>query len=139
MTPDLAKICAGLDIRVVPNERSRTRSQGETCAEKAMERILKRHGEGHLTIVLKSIVETENNGRQLVAPVMYAVSDIILAYPQWTATTAWLDALDRTDLAEMWSRAKANRRAAKPRPAMATMLFQHLSELLEPEMQRRLI
>lgn len=45
-----------------------------------MERILKHHGAGHLTIVLKSIVETENNGTELVAPVICTVSDIILAY-----------------------------------------------------------
>lgn len=139
MSPELASICERLDVRVVPNERSRVRAVGETCAEKAMERLLEKHGAGHLTIILKSIVETENNGRQLVAPVIYAVSDIVLAYPEWTATTAWLDALDQADLAEMWIKAKANRRAAKPRPAISTMLFNHLKATLEPEAQERLI
>jgi hypothetical protein len=128
MTPDLASICSDLNIRVVPNQQSRTRAPGETCAEHAMERLLNKHGRGHLTIVLKSIVETEGNGLQLVAPMIYAVSDIVLAYPEWTATTAWLDALDQADLAGIWAKAKANRKAAKPRPAVATMLFQHLHD-----------
>lgn len=139
MTPALASICDSLDVRIVPNERSRVRAVGETCAEKALERLLEKHGAGHLTIVLKSIVETTNNGRQLVAPVIYAVSDIVLAYPEWTATTAWLDALDQADLAEMWSKAKANRRAAKPRSAISTMLFDHLRATLQPDRQARLL
>jgi hypothetical protein len=139
MTPALAAICSELDVRVVPNAKHRTRGQGETCAERSMEKVLRLYGPGHLTIVLKSIVETENNGRQLVAPVIFAVSDIILAYPQWTATTAWLDALDRTDLGEMWSRAKANRKAAKPRDAIATMLFEKLTLVFNPTLQRTLI
>ena len=139
MTPELANICKLLEVRVVPNERSRTRGPGETCAEAAMERILKKHGAGHLTIVLISIVQTEGNGLQLVAPVMYAVSDIILAYPEWTATTDWLDAMDRADLASMWKQAKANRRAAKPRCAVSTMLFAYLVGIFAAEPQGELL
>jgi hypothetical protein len=139
MTPALASICAELGVKVVPNERSRTRGPGETCAEKAMERLLEKHGAGHLTIVLKSIVETEGNELQLVAPVIYAVSDIVLAYPEWTATTAWLDALDKANLAGMWSHAKANRKAAKPRPAISTMLYSFLKPIFVEEPQGRLL
>lgn len=86
MTPALANICDDPEITVAcrtgtaGNGRRSKRAPKRTCAEQAMERILKHHGAGHLTIVLKSIVETENNGTELVAPVICTVSDIILAY-----------------------------------------------------------
>lgn len=139
VTPALTSICADLEIRVVGKAKHNSRGPGETCAEQSMERILRVYGPGHLTIVLKSIVETKNNNRQLVAPMIWAVSDIILAYPHWAATMAWLDALDETDLAELWSLAKANRKAAKPRDAIATMLFNKLKTLFHPEPQGKLI
>lgn len=139
MTPTLAQVCKDLEIRVVPNSRHRTRMMGETCAERSMEKILRLHGPGHLTIVLKSIIETRSNGRQLVAPVILAVSDIIKAHPSWAQTTEWLDALDEANLAEMWEIARANRKAAKPRAAIATMLFNRLREILKIDPQGRLV
>lgn len=131
MTPNLKEICDGLEIRVVPNSKHRSRGPGETCAERSMEKILRNDGPEHLTIVLRSIVETKNNGRQLVAPMMLAISDIVRAYPNWTTTTAWLDALDNIDLADVWSTARANRRAAKPRDAISTMLFLRLAGVFQ--------
>lgn len=104
-----------------------------------MERILAEHGPQHLTLVLRSIVETGNNGLELVAPTMWAISDIVLAHPAWTATTDWLDAMDRAGLSGMRTRAKANRKAARPRQAIATMLFEHLSGIFDVEDQGRLI
>lgn len=125
MTPALASICSDLEIRVIPTTKHRDTM--ETCAVQTMERILAEHGEGHLTIVLRSIVETGNNKRELVAPVIWAISDIIRAHPQWTSTTAWLDALDQCNLAEIRSVAKANRRAAPPRAAISTILFEKVA------------
>lgn len=127
MTPKLAQICKSLEISVIPTNKRR--GPGETCAEQTMERILAEHGPGHLTLVLRSIVETANNAMELVAPTIWAISDIALAHPAWTATTAWLDALDQADLSDMRARAKANRRAAQPRQAIATMLYDHLSKM----------
>jgi len=137
MTPQLAQICADLAIRVIPV--TRRRAPGETCATRTMERILAEHGPQHLTLVLRSIVETGNNGLELVAPTMWAISDIVLAHPAWTATTDWLDAMDRAGLSGMRTRAKANRKAARPRQAIATMLFEHLSGIFDVEDQGRLI
>lgn len=137
MTPQLASICSDLDIQVIPT--TKRRGPGETCATQTMERILAEHGPQHLTLVLRSIVETENNGLELVAPTMWAISDIVLAHPTWTATTDWLDAFDRADLSDMRARAKANRRAAQPRQAIATMLFEHLSKTFDVADQGRLL
>jgi hypothetical protein len=47
--------------------------------------------------------------------------------------------MDSIDLADMHERAKANRRAAQPRQAIATMLFDKLSETFQVVEQERLI
>jgi hypothetical protein len=125
MTPRLADICEKLDVRVIPT--TKYRGPMETCAPQTLERILADHGEGHLIVVLRSIVETAKNQRELVAPVIWAVSDIVLAHPQWPAEgLAWLEAPDACDLSAMRVAAKANRKAAAPRQAIATMLFEKL-------------
>lgn len=137
MTPMLASICANLEIRVIPT--TKRRAPGETCATQTMERILAEHGPEHLTLVLRSIAETTNHRMELVAPTMWAISDLILAHPAWTQSTAWLDAIDSADLSEMRARAKANRRAVQPRRAIAAYLFEHLSRILAIEPQGRLL
>jgi hypothetical protein len=47
--------------------------------------------------------------------------------------------MDSIDLAEMHERAKANRQAAQPRQAIATMLYEHLRGMFAEEPQRRLL
>jgi len=124
LPPTLARICRNLSIKVVPV--SQRRKVRQTIAVKTMERILTDHGPEHLTLVLRSIVETKYNRMELVAPTMLAISDIIIAHPAWAATTNWLDAIDGANLAAMRARARANRRAVQPRAAIATLLFEHL-------------
>lgn len=138
MTPELASLCEELEVRVIPNPKHR--GPMETKAFQTMERILRDHGYAHLKMVLMSVVETENNKRELVAPVIWSLSDIILAHPQWPEKADdWFRALDQIRLGELHARAKANRRAAKPRDAISTMLFDQLSKLFGDEKQGRLI
>lgn len=136
MTPALANICAELSVTVIPVTKQR--DVMETCAVNTLERLLAEYGEEHLRSVLISIVETTNNKRMLVAPVLWAVSDTLLAHPSWFSGE-WLDAMDKIDLAEMHERAKANRKAAQPRQAIATMLFEKLREKFQVVEQERLI
>lgn len=135
-SPALASICTELGIRIVPVTKQRDAM--ETFAENTLERILREHGPEHLRSVLLSIVETQNNKRQLIAPVIWAVSDTLLAHPSWFGGD-FLSAMDSIDLADMHERAKANRRAAQPRQAIATMLFEKLRETFLVEEQERLI
>ena len=136
MTPALATLCTELDISVIPVTKQR--GVMETCAVNTLEHVLRDHGTEHLRSVLMSIVETENNKRMLVAPVIWAVSDILLAHPSWFGGD-FLEAMDRIDLADIHERAKANREAAQPRQAIATMLFEELRKDFQPEEQARLI
>lgn len=137
MTPALASICKSLGIILLP--RNATRHPMETCAVMTLENILARYGEAHLTLVLRSIVETENNGRELVAPTIWAVSDLVRGHPSWPTSTVWLDALDGVDIPGIRELAKENRHVAKLRPAISTMLFLHLRQVFEPEIQGRLV
>ena len=133
---DLPAILSELGIAIVPVTKQRYVM--ETCAGNTLERIRKEYGAEHLRSVLISIVETTNNKRMLVAPVIWAVSDILLAHPTWFGGE-WLEAMDAVDLAEMHERAKANRRAAQPRQAISTMLFETLSKRFKVVEQERLI
>lgn len=138
MTPELASICEELEIRVIPNPKHR--GPMETKAVETMERILRDQGYGHLKMVLMSVVETPNNKRELVAPVIWAISDLIRAHPTWAERAGdWFAALDNISLGDIRAMAKANRRAAKPRDAIATMLFGHLRPTFHDEPQVRLI
>lgn len=137
MTPALASICADLEIQVIPTKRYR--HPMETHAGETMQRLLDHHGPGHLALVLRSIAETENNKRELVAPMLWAISDTILAHPTWPATTEWLDALDSVDLAGIREIAKANRRGSALRPAINTMIYLHLRQIFDAPKQGRLL
>jgi hypothetical protein len=86
-----------------------------------------------------SIVETKNHKRELVAPVIWAISDILKAHPSWFCGEKWFAALDEIDISEMRAKARVNKTVARPRQAIATMLLEHLQSRFEPEQQERLI
>lgn len=132
------EICGDLEIEIVAT--AVRRGPGQSCAVKTMQRILDEFGEGHLIIVLRSVVETGNNKRELVAPVLWAISDLVRSQPAWVATgLPWLEAFDQIDLGDLHVRAKANRKAVAPRKAIATMLFESLRPVFHPDNQRRMI
>lgn len=136
MSPALATLSTELGITVIPVTKQR--GVMETCAINTLERVLRDHGAEHLRSVLISIVETENNKRMLVAPVIWGMSDVLLAHPSWFGGE-FLQAMDGVDLADMHERAKANRQAAQPRQAIATMLFEKMREKFQVVEQERLI
>jgi hypothetical protein len=127
---DVASICSEFGIAVVPPCRRRTGGAAlETCAASTLQRLLSDWGESHLREVLLSIVESADNERALTAPVIWAVSDLLLAHPNWFGGD-WLDALDKIDLSALYENVKANRKAVQPRAAIAAILFEQLRERL---------
>lgn len=138
MSATLADICSELGIEIIDIRHSRSRRPGQTCADRTMIRILQDEGEAHLRSVLISIMETENNKRMLIAPVMWAISDVLRGHPAWFGEE-WLKAFDRIDLAELHERAKESREAVAPRQAVATMLIERLRPNFVEEPQARLI
>lgn len=128
MTVQLNALLAECNIRVIPV--SKVRGPMETYAENTMHRILLEHGEAHLRSVLISITETRNNSRMLIAPILWAVSDTLMAHPKWFGG-AFLEAMDEISLAELQDMARANRQAVQPRHAVAAMLYDRLRGKLE--------
>ena len=127
---DVASICSEFGIAVVPPCRRRAEGAAlETCAASTLHRLLSDWGEFHLREVLLSIVESAGNERALTAPVMWAVSDLLLAHPTWFGSD-WLDALDAIDLSALHESVKANRKAVQPRAAIAAILFERMKDRL---------
>ena len=127
-----AELCDEIGITIVPiNVRRSILGEAETCAERTIAKMIERHGAGHARFVLRTIVETVNNRRELVAPTIEAVSDVALAHPEWTDRAGdWLDAFDALDLPALRSRARRNLRAVRVREAMAAMIFDRLLPVL---------
>lgn len=135
--PDvLATLCAKLEIEIVPcNVRSGPR---RTKAGNVLRRLLSERGEGHVIITLRTIIESDGNDTALTSPVIYGVSDLILAHPGWADRgLAWIEAFDEIDLLDLTAKAKANRKAVPARAAMAAMLYERLAPNFDPPKPRR--
>jgi hypothetical protein len=68
--------------------------------------------------------------------VIYAVSDVLHAHPQWFGIN-WLSALDQIDLAALYESVKLNRKAVMPRAAIAAIIFERVRDGL-PVQRRKL-
>jgi len=137
MTDRLRDICRDLDIEII--EVHQTRGPGQTCAVQTLQRILDERGEGHFVMVMRTIMESENNKYELVAPTMWAVSDTILNHPTWADTgLAWLEFFDTVDLAELARLAKQNKKTVPARRAIATMIFERAVKVFGEDKQKDL-
>ena len=121
----LAGLLREFHVEVINNARNRSRAARQTCAGKTLANIFRVRGYDHLRAVIMTIVETKPNKRALIAPVIWAVSDVLNAYPEWFGD-AWFQVMDGIDLAEMFERASANRSIALPRSAIATLIFSRM-------------
>ncbi|XWN30000.1 MAG: hypothetical protein ROR55_21260 [Devosia sp.] len=124
----LKSVLAEYGVRIVPVHKGR--KAYETQAGQTLKKLFADHGAGHMRAVLSCIVEPscERNARALTAPVIKAVSSLLLAHPQWYErdATTWLSVFDRTDLIALHERVKRNRQAAEPKDSSAAMLFEEL-------------
>jgi len=137
MTATLAEICAEMEIEIVDTSES-ARKPGQTCARKILQKVLLDEGERHLRSVLITIMETENNKRMLVRPVILAVSDVLRTYPNWFGDT-WLQLFDKIELSELYEDAKRDREGVAPRYSIAARLIDRLRPHFHVPPQPRLI
>jgi hypothetical protein len=123
----LASICADLGIEIVP-PNARQPGPGQTTAKATLQGILTRYGEGHLILLLRTFTETENRtGARIDEFALYAISDIMIAYPQWADSgLRWFDVWDGINLAAIQREAKANRDAVPQRWGIGTLLYREL-------------
>jgi hypothetical protein len=124
-------ICADLGIRIIPCNEAL--GPMLTKAGQTLRRILEQYGEGHCIIVLRTITESAGNDCALIAPVIWGVSDLVLAHPSWSSRgLAWIEAFDGIDLITLAKTASANRKAVPKREAMAAMLYERLAPIFDP-------
>jgi hypothetical protein len=101
VTTALARICAGVGVEIIPIDKGTPRP-GQTTAKATLRKILAERGEGHLVQLLRTFMETENNGTRIDAFALLAISDIMVAHPEWADSgLRWLDVFDRIDLGEI--------------------------------------
>ena len=122
----VASICAEFGLRIIP--KSRYPEAGETRAAKTLERILAKHGEGHLRLVLTTLLETEGNRGNLDEAILWATSDLVRACSGIVEkrTSHWLEFWDTCPTAELqWSAQRLSGHVSQ-RAAIAGMIFERI-------------
>lgn len=116
MTPpgghNVYKVTRALGIKVMDaSQHSPTSVRPKHCFCMPTLQKVVRHGEPHLTIVLRLIVETRDNATELWAATITAVSELLLAMP-WLVERGLdlFDQFDRISLLALRRRAKAIKR-----------------------------
>jgi len=132
MSAETESLFAEIGIVVVPtNVRRSTLGELECCCERTVERLIEKHGVDHARFVLRTICETVNNKRELVAPTVYAVSDVALAHPNWAEhASEWLDAFDGLDIPALRSQCRKTLRISQIRPALGVLIYDRLLPVL---------
>lgn len=125
------RICAELGVEILPTTRKP--GPGQTTARAALYELCRSHGEGHLILILRTLMESEGNSDHINVFTLYGISDIVLAHPAWPATgLRWLEAFDRIDLGDIREQARLNRDAVPQRHGIASALHRELSAIFDP-------
>lgn len=127
MTAQLASICEELGVTMILSHVNRT--PGTTKCSGTLQRIMSRRGEGHLILLLRTFMESENNRMALVEPILWGVSDVMMANPRWPDKgLAWLEAFDTIDLCDLWAKSKGAHGAPPERHGISAKLTEILQE-----------
>ncbi|RUW19194.1 hypothetical protein [Mesorhizobium sp. M4B.F.Ca.ET.013.02.1.1] len=102
---DVFKVAGQCGIRILnPDQHYAMESRGRVCfAPRTLKRIGRAHGEDHLRLVLRLIVESEGNAQALQGEVIAAVSNVVLS----GLVEIRADLLDNLDLEQLrvWAHA----------------------------------
>jgi hypothetical protein len=93
------QLFADLGITYFPPDQQTSRRPMATNCLGVVERMIRKFGRPHATITLRTIVESKGNECALIADIVDAVSDLILANPRWPARgLEFIEAFDQIDL-----------------------------------------
>jgi hypothetical protein len=74
----------------------------DEAARARLAKMLDRHGAQHVTLLIRTIIESEGNANALVEPVIGAVSSVMIFHPEWADRgLAWIEAFDDIPLAAL--------------------------------------
>ncbi|MDX0512751.1 hypothetical protein [Sinorhizobium medicae] len=120
-------ICSEFGIAIVPANVQPM--PGQTRALGTLERIMARHGEGHLRLVVATMAETTGNQGFINEYSAWAVSDLIRANADWIEDHAeeWFQAWDKIPLGFLMWQCQQLYGFVTQRQALAGMLYLLLS------------
>jgi len=107
---------------------------GQTRAVGTLQRIARRHGEGHLRLVLSTLCETDNNKACLDEYALYSVSDLIRACPQIVEhrMTEWLQCFDDAPVGELQFLVSDLTGVVPQRHALSGVLYERIARRFGP-------
>ena len=132
MTEAVQRLCQEFGITLIPGFRYP--DIGESRAPGTMERIMKRHGEEHLRMVLMTLAETANNKACLDGAALWAASDLVRAYADVIEADpeAWLTAWDAAPVGELQFSLHRLRGIVSQRFALAGLVHERLYRRFGP-------
>ncbi|YBV97382.1 DUF3102 domain-containing protein [Phyllobacteriaceae bacterium JZ32] len=94
----VTSLCAEYGIKIVPANVAP--QPGQTRAAATIQRLLDKHGEGHLRMVLSTLAETKGNEGMINEYSLWAASDLIHACSKWIEADPedWFQAWDKIPL-----------------------------------------
>jgi hypothetical protein len=106
---DIFKVASQCGIRLLdPIYHRQHRKPRECFAKKTLKKIGQRHGEAHLAITLRLIVETKGNAAELYSETIQAISGLLVTNPHLVERGGKLfDELDEISLGETRRLARA--------------------------------
>ena len=124
------ELCRVLEIEMLPT--SVRRGAMQTHAGRIIARLIQRHGMGHATITLRAIVESIGNETEVREETIHAMSDIIIARPDWANRgLAFIEAFDDIDLKALRAKAKALKIPCPSRFLLGVLLHERLARIFE--------
>lgn len=126
---DTHKIARQCGVRLYNGARTyhSKRADRECFSSATLRRIGRTHGEAHLALVLRLIVETNGNEKELYSETLLAISALLEHQPGLIDRGSELfDAFDTIDLSALRKRAKAMRCGLPTAHVMRVLLLQAL-------------
>jgi hypothetical protein len=124
-------LCRDLEIEMLPTHIRRDRDR-QTHAGRTIETLIENYGAGHATITLRAIVESIGNETELRSETIWAISDIVIARPDWpNRGLAYIEAFDDIDLKALRAKAKAIRIPCPSRFLLGVLLHERLARVFE--------
>lgn len=132
----LADVCEAVGITIINNNIRALPMQ--TKAKETIRRLIDSHGAGHAIITLRAIVESDGNERELRSETIWAVSDCILARPDWAGRgLEFIEAFDSIDLRALRRQAKDILPEHRARIVLGVLLWERLQRALGGNVPRR--
>lgn len=130
--PEAMALCDEFGIKVVA--RNVYPKVGETRAIWTIQRIIERRGIEHARLALMTLAETSNNKAYLDESLLWAASDLVMAYQSIIERDAstWLSVWDHTPVGELQFTAADLRGVVKQRPALAGMICERIVRRFGP-------